>query len=114
MKHFCPSCGFDLHADEPAELAGFRMQGAGGVLTYNEQMIPLTAQQADLCWTLMKASPNVVGIDALMNRISNDAQNEMLAVLVHRIRRKFKDAGAPDPIESVRKRGYRWITPGEG
>lgn len=112
MKPFCPHCGFDLSADQPILINDFSMLGPGAPLCYQGQALRLTYGEAAVAWTLLKACPDPVQVDVILDRIGSEAGPEAVSVYIHRIRRKLAEAGASDMIAVARrggKRAYRWI-----
>ena len=103
--------------DQPIILTDFSMFGPGAPLCYKGRPLNLTGAEACVVWTLMKACPDPVQLDVILDRLDSDASLEVVSVFVCRIRKKFKAAGAPNMIRSDRrhnKRAYRWMVRGDG
>lgn len=115
MKHqrFCHNCGADVTLDEPIRIDDFSMVGDAFPFCYRGEPLNLTAGERTVIWSLMKAYPDHVTKPTLLDRIGSDGMNNLIQVLVCRIRAKLREIGAPDPIETVHNRGYRW-KPGGG
>jgi DNA-binding winged helix-turn-helix (wHTH) protein len=101
----CPSCGFNLTADQPLTLGAWiiapRWAQKGG------QDIHLSPAEHRLLHTIAAAKGRPVSTEAIANRISEtEDPNSLVPVLVHRIRRKL---GGAAPFETVRGSGYRWV-----
>lgn len=105
---FCPHCGSDLKADAPIMLNEFSMFGDGYPLCYNGKPVKLTPTENALIWTLLKAYPNTVRADAMLNRIGSEGNYNTVTVLISRIRRKLKAAAVPNHIETMWGTGVRW------
>lgn len=115
MKHhpFCPHCGYDLHLDQPVILNDFAMFGAGAPLVYKGLPLPqpLTPAEAAVVWTLLKACPDPVATPVILERVSDSESINVVNVLICRIRKKLRVAGAPEMIGRTVHRGkncYVW------
>jgi len=79
--------------------------------------VPLTGSESQLVWALMKAYPNPVKIEVILDRIGSDSTYNAVQVFIHRIRKKLKAMGAPNPIVSARHQGsnraYVWKPGGD-
>lgn len=109
---FCPHCGYDLHLDAPILLNDFSMLGPMAPLQWRGESIKMTGFERNMCWALMKAYPNPVRIDVLLDRMGSEGFRTSINVFVHRARKKILAAGAPNPIQpaSARgQRGYVWV-----
>lgn len=109
MNALCPHCGFDLKRDAPVQLGAFNMAGAGAHLYHAGIIVPLTPQQREICWALMKASPVPVKADVLMLRIGSEAEANLLNAQISKIRSVFHQAGLICPITTMRK-SYAWLS----
>lgn len=112
MKSFCPHCGYDLRPDTPVFINGFTMFGAASQLMYMDKTIKLTESERFICWSLLKAYPEAVSHEVMLDRMGSEATSNVLNVYVCRIRSKLRKVGVPDPIESTHSRrgtrAYRW------
>ncbi len=112
MTAFCPHCGTDMVADRPIDIGEFTMHGAGFPLIWRKKEIGLTEAEAGVVWTLMKAFPKSVALGTILERLDSEAESlKAVEVFVCRIRKKLRDAKAPDPIRPARAqgvRGYKW------
>lgn len=117
MKNFCPHCGYDLVLDSPILIDDFSMMSSHAPLYWRGEQVDLTGSQAILCYSLMKAYPDSVRIETLMERIGSESECNVAEVLICRIRKKLREMGAPNPIAPTRhrfeKRAYIWV-PGVG
>jgi DNA-binding response OmpR family regulator len=105
---FCPHCGSDIRSDEPILLNDFSMYGDGYPLVYRGKPVHLTPGQSALCWSLLKAYPSIVRANTLILRMGSDCESNVIDVVISRIRAKLRMISAPNPIETIRGRGYRW------
>lgn len=110
-RPFCPHCGCDISIDQPVIINDFSMMSSSAQFLYRGNPIKLTPAERSICWSLMKAFPEPVKLDVLLERMDSDGEYNTVSVLVHRIRKKLAEAGANDPIvpdRSYGKRAYRW------
>jgi DNA-binding response OmpR family regulator len=110
----CPHCGFDIALDQPVVLNEFSMLSSMSPLYWNGQAIKLTGSERTLVWALMKAFPQPVSHDALINRLDSEAEGNVIDVYASRVRAKLRQVGAPIPFESQRaaragRRSMCWI-----
>lgn len=115
MKYqaFCRNCGADVSLDAPIRIDDFSMIGDGYPLCFKGEPVGLTHGEKVVVWSLLKAYPDHVSKPTLLDRLDSDGANNLVQVLVCRIRHKLKAAGAPDAIQTVHRQGYRW-KPGGG
>jgi DNA-binding response OmpR family regulator len=107
----CPHCGFNLVADRPIERDGWVIDPTGQV-AFEGAVREVKATWAGILYALA-ATPGSITTDALLNRVSDSENVNVIAVQVSRLRRWLAEAGFPDPIYSSRGRGnygYRWRT----
>lgn len=107
-RAFCHNCGADIERDEPITFDEFSMNGDGWPLCYHGKPVKLTRGECGICWSLMKAYPDMVTTPTLLDRIDSEGGGNIVTVMVCRVRHKLHDIGARDPIETVWGRGYRW------
>lgn len=111
MKPFCPHCGYDIALDAPILLNGFSMLSPGSPLFYEDVPLKLTGFEKSLCWTLMKACPDPVRVDVILDRIGSEASYNGISVLLTRIRKKLRDLDVELPVRATYHhgaRGYLW------
>jgi DNA-binding response OmpR family regulator len=96
----CHRCGADLALDAPIFMNDFAMNGAGFPLIYDGKQVPLTNDEAQLCWALMKAYPHFLTVEILVERLGSEAENPNNLIRAHisRIRRKLAGMGAPHRV----------------
>lgn len=103
----CPHCGYNFEADRHIEMGPWTLWPR--YVLWNNGDVGLTPAESGILYTLAKADGDWVSADAILNRISDSENRNVIAVLVNRIRKKLGDL---TPIESDpnRKggRGYRW------
>ncbi|WP_375249520.1 winged helix-turn-helix domain-containing protein [Sphingomonas sp.] len=104
---YCPSCGFNLHADELLTDGPFSVDPRGEVL-FEGQPLRLAGSAARILLALLRAGGRTVTPEALLSRARDGESANLISVHVHRIRRVLRAAGAPCPIQTVRGLGYRW------
>ena len=103
----------DIELDKPLRIDQYAMVGPGYPLTYQGVDLRLTPGEATVVWSLMKAYPAHVSRWTLLERLgAEEATGNLIQVLVCRIRKKMSQAGAAPSIETVSRRGYRWIAGG--
>jgi DNA-binding response OmpR family regulator len=110
QRHFCPNCGWSVDRDTPVIINDFSMFADGYPLLYKGEKVPLTAGEARVCWSLLRAFPDHVSVDTLAIRCSSNGFNDTIKVLICRIRRKLRDIGCENQIETIWGMGYRWST----
>jgi DNA-binding response OmpR family regulator len=54
----------------------------------------------------MKAYPDPVRVDVLLDRLDSEATGNAVEVYIHRIRKKLRAIGAPNPIVAMRNRNH--------
>jgi DNA-binding response OmpR family regulator len=106
-KPFCPHCGYDLMVDTPILINDFAMFSPLAQLTYKGRPVKLTPYERSLCWTLMKAYPEPVRVDIILDRLGSEADTNVVDVFVCRARKKIRDVGAGDMFRPTSYRGNR-------
>lgn len=110
----CPCCGTDITVDAPIVIDDFSMFGDGYPLVYKGKPLRLTPRESALCWALMKSYPYHLSKDALLNHIgSEDAETNVIEVFLSRLRRKLSMAEIPNPVQSIRCKGLKWMSAAE-
>lgn len=109
MNAYCPHCGYDSRLDTPVMINDFSMTGPGSALFYKECQVQLTGSEAALMFSLMKAYPDSVTIDALLERLGSTGSYNTVDVFCTRIRKKLRVCGAPVPFESANAFGRRYM-----
>jgi DNA-binding response OmpR family regulator len=115
VKHqqFCHNCGADISLDEPIRIDDFSMIGDGYPLLYKGQVVKLTLGERLIVWSLLKAYPDHVKRSTLLDRLDSEGGDNLVSVMLVRIRAALARAGAPSAIETLRGQGIRW-KPGGG
>lgn len=111
----CPHCGYDLVADVVIEKDGFTLDPRGEI-SFNSTVIALTSGEVAVLMTIAKAGGRWMRAAVVGDRMSECENPEnMVAVLLSRARRKFRELDIPFPVDSRRGRacaefggGYRW------
>lgn len=109
MSAFCPHCGYDIRLDTPVLINDFLMLGPGCDLFYQGHEVRLTGSEGTLMFSLMKAYPEAVTIDSLLDRMGSAGAYNTIAVFATRIRHKLKAIGAPIPFEAKHAFGRRYM-----
>lgn len=104
---FCPHCGTDLERLTPVALGTFRFD-PNGEFTVGGRIVRLTPSERITVQTLIEAYPRHVSRYVLLERMDSRGDGNTLSVLLHRLRRKLRAAGAGDAIDSLPGQGCRW------
>jgi len=102
-QHFCPHCGYNLHADEAVVHGDWLLRP--DFASHKGEPVGLTRYEASILYTIAAAKGRPVAVDTIMARVSETENRNNISVLVHRIRRKTIGFC---PFETVWGRGYRW------
>ncbi len=100
------------HASPLIEASGLVLDTVRQELRAGETAIDLTAFEFKVLEYLMLHQDAVVSKTELTEHIYEqdfDRDSNTIEVFVGRLRRKLKDAGAPEVIETLRGRGYRFL-----
>lgn len=115
---FCPNCGIDFLRRDDVEIGDLRASLYGDTF-WRGNRVKLTLSEAEIVQTLARAPGRYVLPDALLNVLGSAGTTNLIAVMVCRIRLKFREAEKAmgreptfDRIESRRgcDTGYRWVT----
>jgi len=89
----------------------FRLQVNEGLLYRGDQTVPLTPKAFELLAALVENRERVVTKEELLNTVWPDAfvEEGILAVNVATLRRVLTEKDGPSYIETVPKRGYRFV-----
>ena len=98
---------------------GFRLDAAEGLLLRDGEPVPLTPKAFDTLVALVEQSGHVLGKDELMRRVWPEqfVEENNLSQNISLLRKALQRAGAAGYIETVPRRGYRFVAPvsvGEG
>ena len=101
----CPCCGSEFRPNDAAvDLNTNTFVCATG-------NVKLTAQQAELAYTLIEAAPRIITYDMLMARLWGcsppNAPYDVIKVQIKNLRRKIENHGYA--IQATRERGYRFL-----
>jgi hypothetical protein len=107
---------FDLAVpDQPVIINDFSMLSAMSPLYFKGNPIKLTFSERTVVWAMMKAFPQPVSHEVMLNRLDSEAEGNVIDVYASRIRKKLRAAGAPIPFEShgsgrnAGRRAFCWI-----
>lgn len=109
MNAFCPRCGYDTRLDTPVLINDFSMMGPAADLFWSSQPAYLTGSEATLMFSLMKAYPDAVAVDVLLDRMGSNGSYNTIAVFCTRVRHKLRALGAPVPFETAHAFGKRYL-----
>lgn len=111
LRTICPCCGTDIALDSPIMINDFSMNGAGHPLLYQGRPVPLSHDQALVCWALMKAYPSDMSTMALGERLGSEADDcdNLIKVHISRIRHILRERAMPQPIYTLHgHHSYVW------
>ncbi|MDR0267155.1 response regulator transcription factor [Paenibacillus sp.] len=96
--------------ERTVETSGLVLYPERFVLTYGGLSVELTQKEAMLVEALMKKSDRIVSRGRLLDLMWEDRHfidDNTLNVYITRIRKKLKELGFEDPVETVRGAGYK-------
>ncbi|MBU5348622.1 response regulator transcription factor [Paenibacillus lautus] len=99
--------------EHTVESAGLIIYPERFVVAYGDQSAELTQKEAALLTMLMEKDGRVVSRERLLDLMWEDQHfidDNTLNVYITRVRRKLRELGAGDLIETVRGAGYRFMT----
>lgn len=99
--------------EHTVESAGVIIYPERFVVTYGDESAELTQKEAALLTMLMEKDGRVVSRERLLDLMWEDQHfidDNTLNVYITRVRRKLRELGAGDLIETVRGAGYRFMT----
>lgn len=102
----CPHCGYDLIPSAPIDRDGLSIDPTGRVVL-NGRPLPVTRQEREGLYALVKANGQTVSRHVLAERLGIADVVTHIDVMMHRIRRKLGDEAYR--IETVWGRGWRWV-----
>jgi DNA-binding response OmpR family regulator len=107
----CPSCGYNLRAEAPFKAGDFAFDPRGDA-TWKGRTLGFTTQEHLFMGALVMANGRIVPKGAMANRISEDAQDKIVDVIICKVRAKLVAAGAPvSLVETVWGKGTRFNNP---
>ncbi|WP_127592623.1 response regulator transcription factor [Paenibacillus lautus] len=99
--------------EQTVESAGLIIYPERFVVTYGDESAELTQKETALLTMLMEKDGRVVSRERLLDLMWEDQHfidDNTLNVYITRVRRKLRELGAGDLIETVRGAGYRFMT----
>lgn len=99
MSAMCPNCGKSLKPDAPVKRDGWFIAPYGPVI-YDGRSVPLSPARTALIYTIAAANQPVT-LDALLNRISDSDDYNLIAVQMTHIRRELRSNNIPIPFASL-------------
>jgi DNA-binding response OmpR family regulator len=104
----CPSCGYNFTVDQPIELDGFKIDPRNGLTAFNGMVIKgVSRGKTAIMHTIAKAGGDCVLPDAILNRVSDSEDRNVISVHVSQMRTIFAKHGMALPFHGSRS-GYRW------
>lgn len=103
--------------ERTVEASGLVLYPERFMLTYEGQSVELTQKESILVEALMKKADRVVSRGRLLDLMWEDRHfidDNTLNVYITRIRKKLKELGFDDPVETVRGAGYMLRLEGKG
>ncbi|MEK4115827.1 response regulator transcription factor [Paenibacillus sp. FSL W8-0919] len=103
----------DQEEEHTVESAGLILYPERFVVAYGDRSAELTQKEAALLMMLMEKDGRVVSRERLLDLMWEDQHfidDNTLNVYITRVRRKLRELGAGDLIETVRGAGYRFVT----
>lgn len=103
----------DQEEEHTVESAGLLLYPERFLVTYGDRSAELTQKEAALLTMLMEKDGRVVSRERLLDLMWEDQHfidDNTLNVYITRVRRKLRELGAGDLIETVRGAGYRFMT----
>lgn len=99
--------------EHTVESSGLILYPERFIVAYQDQSAELTQKEAALLMMLMEKDGRVVSRERLLDLMWEDQHfidDNTLNVYITRVRRKLRELGAGDLIETVRGAGYRFMT----
>ena len=92
------------------EFGKFRLDAKKKVLWFENKPVNLTLKEIELLCVLTENGGEVVTKDELLNKVWVDSfvEESNLSRHIYRLRKTFEELGAPDLIQTVPRRGYRF------
>ena len=104
---FCPRCGHDLALEQRVEV-GPLINDPRGAARWCGRIVALPPSEHIILGTLARAGGALVATDILAERIGYERDGNVVDVHLSRLRRRFREAGAPATLfPNVRRRGHR-------
>ncbi|OXM82950.1 response regulator transcription factor [Paenibacillus rigui] len=99
------------HEERTIEAAGLTLYPERFLIKLNELSVELTQKEAVLLQALMQKPGRVISRERLLDLLWEDhhfIDDNTLNVYVTRIRKKLRELGVPEAVETVRGAGYRF------
>ncbi len=112
MTHTCPSCGYDLAGDAVVVAGPWRIVPRDAAY-YNGKRISVRPSWLNIMMTLAREEGRTITSDALLNRVSDSEDTNVIASQISQLRQTLNKIGIPTPIACGRGRGahgggYYW------
>lgn len=105
--NICPSCGYNLAADEPLIVGDWHLDPRGTV-SFKGQRLLLRPSWAHILTSLARAGGRTLSAEVLLSRTSDSEIINTLSSQISQMRKVFRASSVPDPIETTWHQGYRW------
>jgi DNA-binding response OmpR family regulator len=103
MSEMCPKCGYNFKPDGLITRGDWEL--SLDEVRYKGEKIDLTPSHRGILYALAKANGIGLSIDALLNRVSDSDNPNVIYVHMTRIRQRLPVI----PFEASHPDGYRWI-----
>lgn len=103
----CPHCGHNFEADAPVQSTDWRIDPRAGRASWRGVPVAFRATHVRLLHTIASAAPDIISVDALLNRVSGSERRNTAQAMLSQMKRVWP-AKVPWPIENVYGHGYRW------
>lgn len=108
LAPICPCCGYNLEADAPIDIDRWHIDPRG-FAWHDGRVVVRRPSWVNILHTLATNGDRAVSHEVLQNRYSGSEKDNTLTVAISQLRRDLKVLGVPDPIGTVRGRGYCWV-----
>src|SRR5699024_9177210 len=98
------------HEERTLDKDGLRLYPERFELHFGTKIVSLTKNEANIVESLLERHPRVAGREDLLEKLWDDqmfVDENTLNVNVTRVRKKFRELGIRDAVETVRGAGYR-------
>lgn len=101
----CPHCGWNFESDSVIWRGPWKLEPDRAFL--GGQRLPITPSCAAVLYAVAKANGTPISREAILNRISDSENNNVVAVYLSRLR---KILGPRFPIKTEWGRGLVWVS----
>ncbi len=109
MTAVCPHCGFDLSNDDVITVGDLSFDPRGDIV-FKGVALRFTTYEKIVLGTILKERGRAVSTEILRERIGYDGLNNVVEVMICRIRNHFRNVDPTfDLLSKQRRGGYRWL-----